>query len=255
MPSKLTNKIFIERSKSKFGERFGYTNTVYEGRHKKLTMDCPIHGKISISPTIHLSDGHSGCPECHLENRRDELGCFIKKARSVHGDKYDYVNSKYVNSRTKLEIYCLEHGSFEQTPNAHIYSRNGCPKCGFNVKVESLKHSKSYDKSLNYIYVLGISNDNESFIKIGITKQSPLKRIEHIKCTSNKKYQPKLIWSTDKTIETCKAVEIENRMSELLSNIKYVPNFKFGGYTECYLPLDINSIIASLEIAIQDKEK
>ena len=44
-------------------------------------------------------------------------------------------------------------------------------------------------------------------------------------------------------------------MSEMLSDIKYVPNFKFDGYTECYLNLDINSIIASLEVAIQDKEK
>lgn len=255
MPTKLTNKIFIERSKSKFGERFGYADTIYDGRHKKLILNCPTHGKISISPTLHLSEGHSGCIECHLENSRDDLQNFIKKARSVHGEKYDYTNSHYVNSRTKLEIYCLEHGFFEQTPNAHIYSRNGCPKCGFNAKVESLKHSKFYDRTLNHIYILEISNDNESFIKIGITKQSPLKRIEHIKCTSGKKYKPKLIWSTDKTIETWKAVEIENIMSEMLSDIKYVPNFKFDGYTECYLNLDINSIIASLEVAIQDKEK
>lgn len=37
---------------------------------------------------------------------------FIKKARDVHGDKYDYSKVEYVNNKTKVCIVCPEHGEF-----------------------------------------------------------------------------------------------------------------------------------------------
>ena len=151
MPKKLTTKEFIKRSKNRFGDTFEYQNTLYEGIHIKLSIMCPVHGEVFITPIVHLSDGHCGCLECHLENRRDSLSSFIGKANNVHKNKYDYSLAIYKNSRTKLKIICPEHGEFEQTPNAHIHSANGCPTCGMNVKVESFKNSKVYDNNLNYI--------------------------------------------------------------------------------------------------------
>ena len=35
---------------------------------------------------------------------------FIKKAREVHGDRYDYSKVEYVNKKTKVCIICKEHG-------------------------------------------------------------------------------------------------------------------------------------------------
>ena len=57
---------------------------------------------------------------------------FIKRAREVHGDKYDYFKVKYVNSQTKIEIICPEHGKFYQTPNNHLKGK-GCPKCNGGI--------------------------------------------------------------------------------------------------------------------------
>ena len=37
---------------------------------------------------------------------------FIKDARLVHGDKYDYSLVEYVNNSTKLIIICKAHGEF-----------------------------------------------------------------------------------------------------------------------------------------------
>jgi Zn finger protein HypA/HybF involved in hydrogenase expression len=54
---------------------------------------------------------------------------FIKRARNVHGDLYQYNKTEYLGNRTKIIITCPIHGTFEQTPNAHIRGR-GCPKCG-----------------------------------------------------------------------------------------------------------------------------
>lgn len=54
---------------------------------------------------------------------------FIKKAKEVHGDKYDYSKVEYCGSRKKVCIICPEHGEFFQEPSAHLRGYK-CPKCG-----------------------------------------------------------------------------------------------------------------------------
>lgn len=60
---------------------------------------------------------------------------FIKKAKNIHGDKYDYSKVEYLNSRTKICIICPEHGEFWQTPNSHLDGQ-GCPSCGERKRAE-----------------------------------------------------------------------------------------------------------------------
>lgn len=57
---------------------------------------------------------------------------FIRRAREVHGNKYDYSKVEYMNTRTKVCIICPIHGEFWKTPNEHIYQKQGCPRCGIN---------------------------------------------------------------------------------------------------------------------------
>lgn len=53
---------------------------------------------------------------------------FIEKARSVHGDRYDYSKVTYIDNRTKIIIICPEHGEFKQRPDNHLSGRR-CTKC------------------------------------------------------------------------------------------------------------------------------
>ena len=53
---------------------------------------------------------------------------FIKRAREVHGDKYDYSKVEYVNANSKVCIICSEHGEFWQKPASHLLGC-GCPYC------------------------------------------------------------------------------------------------------------------------------
>ena len=53
---------------------------------------------------------------------------FIKKAKSVHGNRYDYSKVEYVDSKIKVCIICSEHGEFWQVPSMHLRG-HGCPKC------------------------------------------------------------------------------------------------------------------------------
>lgn len=54
---------------------------------------------------------------------------FIKRAKEVHGDKYDYSRVEYVNIFTPVSIICSVHGLFKQLPNGHINGKQECPKC------------------------------------------------------------------------------------------------------------------------------
>ena len=86
--------------------------------------------RILASTVKHLS--HCGCPKCGNTIKRTKED-FIREARTIHGDKYDYSKVEYINNRTKVCIICPIHGEFWQTPINHINNKNGCPKCGNNM--------------------------------------------------------------------------------------------------------------------------
>jgi len=67
---------------------------------------------------------------------------FIIKAIRVHGDKYDYSKTYYVNNRTEVTIICAVHGRFYQLPRVH-FSGHGCSRCGANTSREDLRKTKS----------------------------------------------------------------------------------------------------------------
>lgn len=84
---------------------------------------------------------------------------FIKKAKDVHGDKYDYTKANYIDCNTKVCIICPEHGEFWQSPRCHLRGR-GCSLCSKNKKLtteEFIKksrkiHGDKYDYSkVNYV--------------------------------------------------------------------------------------------------------
>lgn len=79
---------------------------------------------------------------------------FIENSKNIHGDKYVYSNSEYINAKTKIKIICPIHGEFEQIPRNHIRGQN-CPKCSGvfmdtnYFKEKSIKlHENKYQYSL-----------------------------------------------------------------------------------------------------------
>ena len=53
---------------------------------------------------------------------------FIRRAREVHGDKYDYSKTVYCGCYEKVEIICPTHGTFTQAAYSHL-NGHGCKKC------------------------------------------------------------------------------------------------------------------------------
>lgn len=125
MPSKLTIEQFIARAQQVHGKKYDYSNVEYVNSSTPITITCPIHGDFKQVPNDHLSG--CGCPTCSKRKRVDTAE-FIRRARLVHGDKYDYSKVDFKNVHTKVDIICPIHGVFPRYPKAH-WRGDGCPKC------------------------------------------------------------------------------------------------------------------------------
>ena len=54
---------------------------------------------------------------------------FINKCIEVHGDRFDYTKTKYINIRTNIIIICRKHGDKSIKPDNHIRQKQGCFDC------------------------------------------------------------------------------------------------------------------------------
>lgn len=134
MAKKLTQEEFIQKVKEVHGDRYDYSKVEYINYSTKICIIChekdefgEEHGEFWVTPGNFLKNRN--CPKC---SKREKLtkDIFIKKARSVHGDKYDYSKVNIHGVDSKVTIVCPIHGPFEQTPYKHIQRQQGCPTCG-----------------------------------------------------------------------------------------------------------------------------
>lgn len=82
----------------------------------------------------------------------DKTSIFIRKAREVHGNLYDYSKVLYVHSRLKIIIICKEHGEFEQLSSFHIRG-HGCSKCSrLNNGINSRQTTNEFIEQVQKIH-------------------------------------------------------------------------------------------------------
>lgn len=131
---------FLQQAHDIHGDRYDYTKVQLTRRDRKVCIICPEHGEFWQTPDNHINQ-KQGCPICAREyvgriNTKDTVW-FLNKAHEIHGDRYDYSETKYVSAREKLCVIChekddggIEHGRFWLTPHQHLSHSGGCPKCG-----------------------------------------------------------------------------------------------------------------------------
>lgn len=151
---KPANLDFVAESKRLHGDKYDYSRTVYKGKASKVEIICPVHGVFEQVASDHLR-GH-GCNACSKAGRgkksRYTQEEFIRKARMVHGDRYDYSQVEYVRSNQRVHIVCRNHGVFEQAPAQHLRGR-GCPKCAIEDRANGLKDTiDQYAEKANRIH-------------------------------------------------------------------------------------------------------
>lgn len=118
---------FISASNKKFNGRYDYSKVVYKNNRTKVIVVCPNHGEFLVSPDNH--ERGSGCQECQREvEQKAYQEYFIKKAKEIHSDFYDYSESVFIRCRDNVKILCPRHGAFFQIAEIHMRGA-GCPRC------------------------------------------------------------------------------------------------------------------------------
>ena len=244
-----TRAEFIEKCLSVHGDKYDYSQIIdsilLDG---KVEIICSKHGVFLQRRDVHLRGG--GCPSCS-GNKKHSIKTFVDKSRKVHGFKYDYSNSIYINNETKLDIVCPRHGLFSQQPNSH-FNGSGCPVCDQEMdsghsRSVYLERCAANHNGLANLYIIKCSGTDEEFYKIGITSLTLKQRFN--KGTLPYNYKTLVFFQAEAGF----IWDLEKQLHRLLSAYKYDPVKKFHGRFECFssIPKDIYKLIENLDSAAQ----
>lgn len=248
MAKKFTREETIARLIAKHGDEYDYsliTDDNYVNYLTPVPIICNKHGVFYQIPRLHANG--CGCPYCYGTPKLTTED-FIRRAKETHGDKYDYSNVVYVDSKTPVCIICPKHGEFYQRPYLHL-SGNGCPSC----EMESRKGRANLKirKLIQGVGILDIDCSAEKDAEI--QKAAQTWRSILVRCyTKNKKTRNNAI-----TYQDCYICDEWKRFSNFFSWWKrnYVEGYaidkdiiKKGNRCYCpeycsYVPVEINNLI------------
>ena len=183
MGKKVTTEEFVAAAKAVHGDRYDYSRTVYRYAHEKLEVVCPDHGVFLVTPSNHLKG--RGCPRCTFTRTTED---FVRNARKLFGDRYDYSKVDYKTAQDPVTIICPEHGEFQIRACNHLQG-HGCAKCSKNKRyttesfIEAAKnvHGEYYDYS-EVVYVNAKTKVRIICPKHGPFLQRPSHHLKGIRC-------------------------------------------------------------------------
>lgn len=148
---KITREIFVSRSEKKHNRRYDYSKVEWNGASRKVQIICPVHGEFWQIAKNHMQG--NGCPQC-FATPKSSTEAFIKKARAIYGDRYDYSKVEYSGNKEKVCIICPRHGEWWMSPNNHLRGHR-CPGCYGTPKRTTVEfigmarkiHGEKYDYS------------------------------------------------------------------------------------------------------------
>jgi hypothetical protein len=133
---KLTTNEFVDNFYKRYTDGLNLDLTRFEyktARTESITI-CKLHNVEIPNTANSLMQGIKKCKQCKSESisqaQSYTLDDFLSKSIKMHGDRYDYSDAVWVDSKTSLSIICKKHGVFLQNPQSH-WNGYGCPKCGY----------------------------------------------------------------------------------------------------------------------------
>ena len=145
--------------------------TEYRNKTTAITFICAEHGEYIAQPRT-VKEAKYGCRLCYVQSWQLPFEDFVKRAKEIHGDKYQYGASSWNGASKKTKIFCKACNEFfEQCGSDHLRG-HGCPICKYQfqqlpfedfVKSAMLTHGckYEYDKSS----WRGASNKTKIFCK------------------------------------------------------------------------------------------
>lgn len=143
---KMTTDEFIRKCNVIFNKKYSYTKTVYKDYYTEVTVNCPTHSDFEIVAGRHLQG--QGCPQC--SKKYFNLDEFIKKAKTLYGETYDYTNTEYNGKTKKVNIRCSLHGEFTTNPSHFLHLHGECPEC--RKLINNNKRKENFIKKANLLF-------------------------------------------------------------------------------------------------------
>lgn len=226
-----TTEEFIILANIKHDNFYNYNKVLYRGTKVKIVITCNIHGDFMQTASNHLQG--QGCMSCAILKRGTGIRTtdeFLERAKSVHGETYNYENLVYTLSHEKVAIVCRVHGEFWQVANYHINQKCGCPQCA-QTKLGWGKSAfvRGCSGGTGTLYILKCYNGSEEFYKTGITKNSVEERYNSI---TKMPYEYEVFLDFKNTPEN--VYDLEKIILRTFKKFKYSSQINFGGQTECF---------------------
>lgn len=238
-----TTKEFVTEAAIKHKGKYDYSRVKYVNGATHVEIICPIHGPFSTPASGHLFGKE--CYKCSRKTASSKMFSstkdFIKSARKIYERQFDYSLVDYKNCMAPVKIICKEHGEFLLSPKRHLGGA-GCrlcwhDKCHGFLKERFVNSCKKTGR-VPFLYVIQMSDAEESFLKIGVTSKTLATRFPR------NPYQitPITQWfdSPDETWT------LERRLHKMFKGDKYTPKKSFAGKTECYRLETLPKLLAEI---------
>lgn len=122
------NHICADRGLKFLGWKDFYNNT-----RSRIFLKCPKHKHYESSVgNLVTAFAEYGCPYCADETKNSDkflgIQTFLENAKKVHGNKFDYSEYEYIDSRTPSRIICKDCNlPFNASYDNHVNKARGCP--------------------------------------------------------------------------------------------------------------------------------
>ena len=174
---KMTTEDFIRKSREIYGNKYDYSLINYVNMKSKV--------KIIYNDWIFEQK-----PEDHLLGKLCELRWdterFIFESKKIHGNKYDYSKTKFINMKTNV-IIILDNVEYLQSPSKNLMGR--CPEKRKKLKtkfefIEDARKVWGYKYDYSLVEYKGSHVDVAILYKNNVYYQSPSQHLSGYKCES-----------------------------------------------------------------------
>ena len=135
---------FILRCKSLWGNKIDYSETIFKGTQKMITVRCiSCDNQYPILANNHVR-GNYGCQVCRYQRAGDSARKttveYILEAKQIHGTDFDYSETEYTGRYEPVIITCNTcDTTFNPLAKVHLTGEGSCPGCRYVKTAESRK--------------------------------------------------------------------------------------------------------------------
>lgn len=206
---------FINKSKILYGDTYDYSKVEYVNENTKICLIHKKYGEIYVTPHSHLTNNGLDKKTYHISkigHYKNNTDDFIKHAKLIHGDKYDYSITEYKGLKNEIKYICKIHGVITQIAHDHLKG-HGCKFCYYDKNKKTNddfinKANKIHNNKYDYSKIDMINRDEKGRICIicpihGEFKQLPNNHLLGIGCP---------LCNESHLEKKCKSILIENNI-------------------------------------------